>query len=309
MSGVAVPARGWRAAVAAWDRFWFRPEMPHKLAALRIAAGAMLFYTHLVWSVNLDGFLGKHAWIPRDLSRAMHEGTWSFSYLWYVEHPALLWTLHLAALAVFALLTIGLCTRVVSILALLITLSYCHRLEGSLFGLDQFNTMAAMYLAVGACGGDWSVDAWLRRRRGIIELAPAVSTNVATRLWQIHMCIIYLFGGIGKARGELWWDGFALWYAAANSEYQSTPLTWIIYMPPLMALITHLTVFWETFYIATIWRPGLRMATLGMALLVHLGIAVHMGMITFGLAMIIGNAIFLPQSWFDRPGASAGRGT
>ena len=292
-------ARG-KAAMAAWDRFWFQPELPHRLAALRIAAGAMLFYTHLVWAVNLTGFLGPDAWIPRDLSRDMHAGSWSFSYLWYVDHPAILWMLHVAALVVFALLTLGLWTRVVSILALVITLSYCHRLEGSLFGLDQFNTMAAMYLAVGASGGVWSLDSWLRRRRGEGDVVPSVSTTIATRLWQIHMCIIYLFGGIGKARGELWWDGYALWYAAANSEYQSTPLTWIIYTPFLMAFLTHLTVFWETFYPATIWRPALRFWTLAIAVLVHMGIAVHLGMITFGLAMIIGNAAFVPLAWFSR---------
>ncbi len=305
MSVGATAISPWRGAVDGWDRFWFQPAAPHKLAALRIAAGAMLFYTHLVWAVNLNGFLGKDAWIPRDLSRSMHEGTWAFSYLWYVDQPGVLWALHIAALVVFAMLTLGLFTRVVSILACLITISYCHRLDGSLFGLDQFNSMASMYLAVGACGSVFSIDAWLRRRRGAEEAELAVSTNIAVRLWQLHMCIIYLFGGIGKARGELWWDGFAMWFAAANSEYQSASLTWLIHFPFFMAFLTHLTVFWETFYVATIWPRYLRPVTLAIALMVHLGIAVHMGMITFGLAMIIGNSIFLPDAWFTRSRAAA----
>ena len=293
-------------AASAWDRFWFRPAAPELLGLLRIAAGSMVFYTHLVWAINLTGFLGGDAWIPRELSRSMHAGSWAFSYLWYVDSPPLLWALHLLALAILALFTIGYRTRITSVLALVITLSYCHRLDGSLFGLDQFNAMAMMYLAVGASGDAFSLDRRLGRRRGLPAPRPKTSTNIALRLWQIHMCVIYLFGGIGKARGELWWDGFAMWQAASNYEYQSVPLTWIIYAPFLMAMLTHVTLFWETFYIATVWNRSLRPVTLILALLVHAGIAVHLGMITFGTAMIIGNAAFLPLAWFEgRGGARA----
>ena len=36
---------------------------PEDLHAVRIAAGAMLFYTHLVWSLALDDFFGPTSWI------------------------------------------------------------------------------------------------------------------------------------------------------------------------------------------------------------------------------------------------------
>ena len=39
--------------VAGWNRFWFTPADPATLGAIRIFAGAMLFYTHLVWSLDL----------------------------------------------------------------------------------------------------------------------------------------------------------------------------------------------------------------------------------------------------------------
>ena len=41
-----------------WDRFWFTPSDAATLAIIRIATGAMLLYTHLVWTVDFSGFLG-----------------------------------------------------------------------------------------------------------------------------------------------------------------------------------------------------------------------------------------------------------
>ena len=75
-----------------------------------------------------------------------------WTYLWYVDAPTWLWVQHIAALVVMAMLVLGLFSRVTAVLTWFITVSYCHRLEGSLFGLDQVNAMVAIYLMVRACG-------------------------------------------------------------------------------------------------------------------------------------------------------------
>lgn len=290
--------RNWmREVTDAWDRFWFTPSAPHTLCLIRLLAGWMLFYTHLVWTKDLMAFLGPQAWVSPEVARQLNQGTTAWSYLWYIESPAVLWAVHLAALVVFAMLCVGFQTRVVAVLAWLISVAYCHRLTGALFGLDQVNTMLAMYLMLGPAGDVYSLDRWLARRRAGGSLPPPeprVGTNIAIRLIQLHMCVIYLFGGIGKMRGELWWDGFALWYAAANWEYQSLDLTWLGTMPLLFSLLTHVTVFWETFYCFLVWPRLTRPITLGLAVLVHGGIAIFLGMITFGMAMLIGNLAFVP---------------
>lgn len=287
----------WRA----WERFWFTPSEPHTLAAIRILAGAMLFYTHLVWSYDLLAFLGNHSWVSAEVLREFNRDSYAWSYLWYIESPALLWLLHIAALIVFGMLTVGLFTRATSVLAAIITLSYCHRLTGSLFGLDQINAMLAMYLAVGPSGAAYSLDRWLLARRAGQGSEPrrSVGANIAVRLMQLHMCVIYLFGGIGKMRGEMWWDGSALWFALANYEYQSWDMTWLIRYPWLIALLTHVTVFWETFYAFLIWPRHSRPIMLAVAVLVHGGIATFLGMPTFGIAMLIGNLAFLAPGNVD----------
>lgn len=301
----------WLAAwLIAWDRFWFTPSQPHTLALIRILAGGMLFYTHLVWALDLDAFLGPHSWVSSAAARELSRGGFAWSYLWYVDSPVVLWVLHVLALLALAMLTVGLCTRVVAILAWLATVAYCHRLTGALFGLDQVNAMLAMYLMVGPSGAAYSLDRWLGRgRAGGRGPQASVGANVAIRLIQLHLCIIYLFGGIGKMRGELWWDGSALWYAIANLEYQSLAVTWLVRHPWLIALLTHVTVFWETFYWALVWNRLARPAALVMAVCVHGGIALCLGMPTFGIAMITANLAFVSPETVNQVvhAATAGR--
>ncbi|MDA1052756.1 MAG: HTTM domain-containing protein [Planctomycetota bacterium] len=288
--------------VSGWNRFWFTPSDPHTLALLRILAGAMLFYTHLVWSKNLVAFLGPHSWILREASMELHRGTHAWSHLWYIDSPGVLWAQHVVVLIVMAMFTVGLFSRVTSVLACLLTISYCHRLDGALFGLDQVNAMLAMYLMIGPCGAVYSVDRWLAKRKAGGQLPrPAATTsgNLAIRLIQVHMCIIYLFGGISKMRGEMWWDGTAVWYAISNLEYQSLDITWLVRFPWLIALLSHITVVWEASYCFLIWPRATRPIMLGLAVCVHGGIALFLGMITFGLVMIIGNVAFLSPSLIE----------
>lgn len=288
----------WSSTAAGWVTFWFRPRLPHTLAVMRILTGTMLFYTHLVWGFDSQAFLAVDGYLPLDIAREMHRGGYAFSYLWFIESATLLAVAHYLALLVLALFTAGLFTRVTSVLAWLITISYCQRLNGAFFGLDQVNAMLAMYLMLGPSGAVYSVDAWWARRgSGAASVVPSVTANLAIRLLQVHLCVIYLFGGISKMRGQMWWDGSAVWYALTNAEYQSMDLTWLGEYPLLIAFLTHVTIFWETFYCVLVWPKQTRGIVLALAVAVHGGIALFLGMITFGLAMLIANVAFVPAFW------------
>ncbi|MFM8251971.1 MAG: HTTM domain-containing protein [Planctomycetota bacterium] len=306
MKGIVLAARQWLSEVAAvWNQFWFHPTRPHTLALIRILSGAMLLYTHAVWSLDLLAFLGPQGWLSREAARAMNRSPWAWSFWWWVESPTLIWTLHLLALSIFFLLMIGCATRFTALLSFLLTLAYCHRLPGALFGLDQVNAMLSMYVMLGPSGAVYSWDAWWRRRRTpgattVADAAPRLSTNLVIRLIQVHLCIVYLFGGISKLKGTMWWDGSAVWFALANQEYQTWDLLWLGQWPWLIALLTHLTVFWETFYPVLIWPRLTRPVMLIMAVAVHGGIALCLGMPTFGLAMLIANLSFVSPESVER---------
>ncbi|MBI3469065.1 MAG: HTTM domain-containing protein [Planctomycetes bacterium] len=300
-----------QATVYGWNRFWFTPSDPATLGLIRILAGSMLFYTHLVWSAGLEAFFGPNAWVTPEAVATLGRGPSMWSYFWLIDSPRLLWAVHIAGLVVFALLTLGLFTRVVSVLAFLITVSYVNRVPGALFGLDQINGLLAMYLMVGPSGACYSLDRWIASRAGGGERVEgrglrvegggnahashlaSSGANVAIRLIQVHMCVIYFFAGIAKLQGPTWWDGTAMWGAVANLEYQSLDLTWMAAWPRLINLLTHVTVFWEISYCALVWPRLTRPIVVLLAIPLHLGIAFGMGMITFGLVMLIGNLAFV----------------
>jgi hypothetical protein len=352
-------------AAAGWNRFWFTPADPATLGLVRILAGAMLLYTHLVWSLDLEAFFGPHAWLdaravrtfygelagdgageggasndegrsPNDERRGARAGdaadinsppaasaavapssfipqpstlnsprSYAWSYFYYLDSPAALWTAHVAALVAFALLTLGLWTRLVSILSLLAAVSYANRAPGALFGLDQINLLLAMYLAIGPSGAAYSLDRLLARRRAgrlergadrAVQGGPAqyVGANIAIRLIQLHMCVIYFFAAIGKLQGPAWHDGTALWLAFANLEYQSLDMTWTAHWPLLVNVLTHVTLYWELSFAALVWPRLTRPLVLALAVPLHVGIAVCLGMPTFGLVMLIGCLAFVP---------------
>ena len=85
--------------------------------------------------------------------------------------------------------------------------------------------------------------------------------------------------------------------AFGNMEYQSMDMIWLADYPILINLMTHVTVFWEIFYCALVWPRLTRPIVLLLAIPLHMGIAICLGMITFGLAMLIGNMAFLPPEF------------
>ena len=296
----------------AWNEFWFAPTNPATLSLIRVLAGAMLFYTHLVWSFDLSGFFGPEGWLPVQLMHDVHQymnypnpdPRWIFSYFNYIQSPTVLWVVHVAALIVFFSLMIGFFSRTMAVLAFLIAVSYANRVTpGAYFGLDKINCFLAMYVMLGPCGARYSLDR-IWRRGAAADVPPSTAANIAIRLLQLHMCIIYLFSGLGKLQGDTWWDGLAVWFSSANLEYQFlVDMTWLKNHIYLFNLMTHVTVFWELFYCALIWPRLTRPWMLLVAVAVHGGIAVAYGMPTFGLVMLIGNLAFVsPETvgrWVD----------
>lgn len=290
--------------IIAWNQFWFKPSDPALLGLLRILVGGMLFYTHFVWSFELSTFFSSSAdaLLPIGDRGLLAD---SPSYLW--SHfdwigDGLLWPVHIAGLIVFALFTLGLWTRVTGIVSALLVISYANRSFGTQFGLDQINGFMAMYLALGPSGQFASIDRWFasRKQREQSEQGRAVPTstlaNVSIRLMQVHLCVVYFFAGMGKLQGEFWWNGEAIWGALANYEYQTLDLTWLSEYMWLVNVMTYTALIWEVSYPFLIWPRLTRPLWIIMAILVHLGIGLCMGMMTFGLIMVFANFSFLDST-------------
>ena len=194
-------------------------------------------------------------------------------------------------------LAAGIAARVAAAVAWFIGLAVVHRTAPALFGFDQIWMMLLLYLCLARSDATWSLAAFLRRGEGRAS-EQSVTANVAVRLIQIHLCVVYLFAGLSKLRGDAWWNGTAFWGAIANAEYQTVDLTWLAEWPVVVNLCTHGIVAFELAYCVLIWHRGWRPVLLAAALLLHLGIGLCLGMMTFGLAMVAANLAFVPFERF-----------
>lgn len=294
-----------REAGEAWCKFWYAPEDSFTLGIVRLLTGWMLVYNLLVWGSDLQAFFGINGLQPLQTVLDLHAGTPVFSFWFYVPEP---WieTAHWTCVAIAALFFMGVCTRVTSVLAFLITISYSQRVPVANFGLDQILGMLCLYLAIGPCGGSLSIDRWWKtwraKKRGIqLPIKRYRSARLAVRLIQLHMCVIYFWAGLAKLKGDTWFTGEAMWTVLANEEYQTLDLTWLAWVPFVPYLAAHVTVIWEISFCILIWNKKLRPLLLLVGTGMHIGIGLFLGMWTFGLVMTYAYFSFSePNAWRRR---------
>ena len=291
-AGLAAWFRDWGTA---WNRFWFTPADPLPLAVIRIATGLLLTWSMAVWLLDVDAFFGTGGWQQPDNVWRSNDQPWQWS--WYFASASPTGTRVLCGITLIAavLLTIGLATPLAAIVSLAGLVSAVNRAPLNVFGFDDTLGLLLIPLVVGPAGAVLSVDRLLFAGN---DATPSVRASIALRLLQVQLCIVYVFSGCGKLLGASWWEGTALWGAAANVQYRTLDLTWLARHPLLINAITLATLWWEVAYAALIWPRLTRPLVLAMAVAVHLGIGLAMGMMEFGLAMIVANLAFVPASMF-----------
>jgi hypothetical protein len=276
----------------AWNTFWFTPADPLPLALVRIAVGGLLAWTSFIWWLDADAFFGLDGWQRPENVWRMNDQPWQWS--WYFAAGSTGTTRILAGITLVAaaMLTVGIATPLAAVVSLVGLVSAVNRAPLNVFGLDDTLGMLLIAVAVGPSGAVLSVDRLLAP--DVAADRPSVRANLAIRLIQVHLCVVYLFSGLGKLLGASWWEGTALWGAAANVQYRTLDLTWLAGHPWLVNALTLGTLWWEIAYAALIWPRLTRRLFLAMAVPVHLGIGLSMGMIEFGLAMLTANMAFVP---------------
>jgi hypothetical protein len=231
-----------------------------------------------------------------------------------------MWVAHGCILTTMFLFTIGFCTRITSVLTWLGMLSYTQRAPTSLFGMDTIMNVVVLYLMIGPTGAALSVDRLIARYWATYQAlrnhlpapkfsgpAPQVSANVALRLLQVHVCIIYLASGVSKLQGAAWWNGNAVWGTLANYEF--SPMQLQIYSGFLHLICQHrwlwelvttsgsyFTLAFEIGFPFLVWSRSTRWIMVVSAVFLHVGIALCMGLVTFSLMMLVAVSVFIPAT-------------
>lgn len=279
------------------------------LAAMRILVGLVLLaQARMLWSYR-EILLNPHGPISWTLS-----DTWVDPWLPKLSHfvtlagnagiepgVAIATILGIHALAA-AFMAIGYRTRLSTIVAWLTFLLIKNSSFPYFYGIGSMLVIALFYCVIMPVGRAWSVDR-------LLKPAPAEAPGDPSGwvlVLRLHLCIIYLAGGIAKGVGEQWWSGDALYRALSLPHLQQFDPAPIVAWPGVLQALAIATVLLQCAYPFLVWTR-LRAATVLATELLHLGIAVFLGLWLFSLVMIALNTAAFGEALWAALSAAARR--
>jgi len=160
------------------------------------------------------------------------------------------------------------------------------------YGMDNFTIIGLFYLMVAPLPDRFSFDVIVRK----LPVRDERLHGFHCRVLQIHLCLIYFFGGLTKALGPAWWNGESMWRALTRSPFNVISPDFLASWGSALPLLGIGVCFLETGYPFFIWSRRTRAIWLAGILVMHVAIGLTMGLYLFGLIMIILNlAAFGPD--------------
>jgi hypothetical protein len=165
------------------------------------------------------------------------------------------------------------------------------------YGVDNFTVIGLFYLLITPFPKQWILGLEKSKRS-----APNPERlGFHRRLLQLHLCVIYFFGGLSKCFGAEWWNGVSIWRALIRPPFEVISPDLLIRFEILFPIAGAAVCVLETSYPLFIWLTKTRAIWLSGILLMHLSIGLTMGLYLFGLVMIVLNlAAFGPDLFANR---------
>jgi len=208
-----------------------------------------------------------------------------------VNESAALTLIWWSLLALGGLMLLGLFCRPVAVATWFLQLA-CAKSGGLLsYGADNLTTIGLFYLMIAPLPDPWSIDRILLHR----TTSDPRLLGFQRRVLQLHLCLIYFFGGLTKCLGSGWWNGTNIWRSLTIPPFNILPIHWVASLGFLLPAAGIAICLLEVTYPFLVWWRPLRRVVLFTICAMHLGIAIMMGMVLFGAIMIILNlAAFWP---------------
>lgn len=295
------------AFVQAWRDIWFQQKPTTPLEIIRIGIGFALLIHYATISSQLLVLYGDDGLLTRQALTGLSSSPLFQSIFYYFDAPWQWVVFHFTFLAACFAFMVGWRTSWLKWLVLIGHLSYIHRNPGISYGVDNILASLLLILCLAPIGHAISLDHCRRRRRAKQKQLDADITPhksawgfACTRLIQFQMVVFFFFSATEKLRGDSWWSGDALWIALVNQEYLNiVPLQWFADHYWLVNIMSYGTIVGGLAYCFLIWGQRSRPYMLAEAILLHLGIAVCLGLYTFSFVMIIAHLSFLRHEWLQ----------
>ncbi len=312
-----------RGLKAAWLRFWFVPRDAAGLHVIRVFSGLLFTFWLLCFAANYIDFFGVSGWFGLEAFKEAGRipgGVpapfgWSILYL-AGTNTTLLSAMYWCSVIVVALFTLGIATRITSVLTWVVVVSFVANPAVS-YDADFLIVILAFYLMIGyVLLGQWSrsltlaelifgpaeggVLALLSKRR---EAIPSYAANLAVRLFQVHFALVAVSAGLHKLQFGDWWAGAALWYPlhpplqTTRDSIRMSPGMWQVEMF-VLGLANYAVLAWLIGFPLFAWRQKWRLVLLGGGLAAWVGSVLIYGLPLFGPVFLIASLSYLtPEEW------------
>ena len=269
----------------AWESYWFLPAGSRSLAVVRVMTGVLGLLLCATYGTDISGWFGPRGWLPIDSVTAWRS-FFAYSIFDACETNTHLLVAFYSLVSLFVLLAIGFLTPITSLLAALGCASLLHR--GPMLAGPADDSMAILLwcLVIGSSGEHFSVDAILHKRLGWHASRHRVRTRMAVGLLQVHAEVISLAALLAQLKGDVWWNGTAVWWIATRKPGQVVDITGLLSQSEYLCnMFTHGVIAWEAFVAVGIWFTFSQKIVARAGLIVWPIICVLTGCPLWGLAM------------------------
>jgi len=263
-----------------WNEFFFKPQSPIPVCLFRIFFGVIVLANLLMLRPEWLMWYGPHAFMSLDTMHQLSRNP-GMSLLELLPQTAFamnvfFWVFLLCTVS----LTIGFMSRFSAVAVYLCLGSIQLRNWYILNSGDTLMLVSCFFLMFSPLGAAYSVDRWLRVRRGRLEPAMPLCAPWAQRMLQFQTAVVYFATFYWKSMGILWMNGTAVYYALRLEDMHRFPI------PPLHSLALIKTLTWMTLVIefalgVLVWFKELRYPVLLAGLCLHLGIEYAMNIPLF----------------------------
>ena len=161
------------------------------------------------------------------------------------------------------------------------------------YGVGAMLLIALFYSLFMPVAREWSLDRALKPASAAPD--PPGDASMSVLMFRLHLCIIYVAAGFSKAVSEQWWSGEAIWRALSLPQFSQFDPQPLLAAPWLLVAISAVTIVSQVLYPVLVWTR-LRVPIVVVAELMHVGIAVFLGLWLFSAMMIALNTAAWGQS-------------
>jgi hypothetical protein len=270
----------------AWNRFFFAKQSPVPIALFRIVYGALVVATLVLLHPDWLAWYGTHAWISLQTMQTVEPGIRINLFTIIPQTDGWINALFWVFLGSAILLTIGLLTRINSVVVFLCLTSIHQRNLFITHGGDTFLRLAGFFLMFAPAGAALSLDRLLRiwqlkrsapvERRASSPGHDAAAALIppqrpwAQRMIQIQLSLLYFAAFCTKVKSPAWLNGTALYYIYHLDSLRRFPVpAWLLH-PTMLKLGSWSAIALEFSLGVLIWVKDLRYILLAIGVLFHL---------------------------------------